>query len=145
MPNAPDSSRGIEHVRAASEGDAADAVLADGDANVRQCDARKPDGKPCRMRPLRGSRLCFAHDPEHATEAAEAHLLGGQRRRRERRTAGTYGVKGVATLEDIRRVLETAILDALELENSFQRERVLIAGSGVLLKVLALSAWEAPA
>jgi hypothetical protein len=91
------------------------------------------------MRPLRDATFCFAHDPEHAAAAAEARRLGGTRRRRERLTARAFGVEGVESVADIRRVIEIALIDTLELENSVARSRALFWGCAVLLKLREVS------
>ena len=95
---------------------------------VRTCAAKNEDGNRCCQRPFKGRSFCFWHDPEHAEEAEQARRLGGQRRHRERITEGAYDLEGIESPAKIRRVLEIAILDALGLENSVNRSRVLIAG-----------------
>jgi hypothetical protein len=95
----------------------------------RTCTGITETGERCRQRPLRGGSLCFWHDPEHAEEAEQARRLGGQRRRREKITEGAYDLEGIESPAEIRRVLEIAIIDALGLENSVPRSRVLISGA----------------
>ena len=89
------------------------------------CRAQQADGTPCQAPPLRDGPHCFWHAPETQVEAQEARRLGGLRRRREHTLAGVYDLEGVATLEQIRRVVEIAILDALELPNAVARNRTL--------------------
>ena len=88
---------------------------------------------------MKGEPYCLWHSPDHEEEAREARRLGGLRRKREKTVAGAYEVSGLATVEDIRRLLEIAVLDALGLDNSLARARVLIAAAGAaLLAGLAL-------
>jgi hypothetical protein len=94
------------------------------------------DGRRCRAQPVGKGKFCFWHSPDAAAEAAEARRLGGLRRRREKTVAGAYDVAGLASIEAIRRVLEIATLDALGLENSIARTRVLIAAAGAATKLL---------
>jgi hypothetical protein len=79
------------------------------------------------MPPLRESRFCLSHDPEHAEAAQEARRLGGQRRKREGMLAGAYEFDGLHNSEDLKRLLDIAAYDALALDNSVARVRTLIA------------------
>ena len=83
----------------------------------------------CRQAPLRGEDYCFWHHADHAQEAADARRMGGLRRRREHTLKGAYEIDGLESVEQIRRVLEIALLDALGLENNIPRVRALIAGA----------------
>jgi len=76
---------------------------------------------------MRESEFCFWHDPDHVEEAAQARRLGGQRRRREGIVRGTYEIESLDTVADLRRLLLVATVDALALDNSVARIRVLIS------------------
>lgn len=89
------------------------------------CRARNATGEPCRATPLHDQEVCFWHSEEHASEATEARRLGGMRRRREGALAGAYELESLASTPDLRRLLEIAAYDALGLENSVARVRVL--------------------
>jgi hypothetical protein len=73
--------------------------------------------------PFGGGRYCWVHDPENAEAAKEARRLGGLRRRREGTLSGAYNLKGLTTVEQIRRLLDIAAVDTLGLENSLGRAR----------------------
>ena len=94
---------------------------------ARQCRGLTQGQQPCRQAPLREADFCFWHDPDHATEAAEARRLGGLRRRREGALSGAYDLENLATPDELRRLLEIAAFDALGLENSVARVRALTA------------------
>ena len=94
-------------------------------AGRRRCDAIAEGGEPCRAAPLHGAAYCFWHSPEHQAEAQEARRLGGLRRRREATVAGAYDFEGLATVDDVRRLLVIAVTDTLELANSVARNRTL--------------------
>ena len=102
----------------------------------RTCSFVKPTGERCRSAPLQDGDLCFWHSPEHAEEAAEARRLGGLRRRREKITSGAYGFEGLGSAEDIRRLLEVAVVDTLALDNSIARARTLAYLAQVSVKLL---------
>ncbi len=100
-------------------------MVSEGKGVARRCLGIKGDGTPCGAPPLRDGQHCFWHAPATRAEAQEARRLGGLRRRREHTLAGVYDLEGVTTLEQIRRVVEIAILDTLELPNSIARNRTL--------------------
>jgi hypothetical protein len=110
---------------------------------ARACSHVLEDGRRCRATPLRDAPFCLFHSPEHEAEAAEARRLGGLRRRREKTVAGAYELAGLATIEDIRRLVEIATLDALGLENSIARSRLLIAAALAAAKLLEYGEHEA--
>ena len=108
----------------------------------RICTFRKQDGERCRSTPMRDSDLCFWHDPDHVEEAEQARKLGGQRRRREKITEGAYDLEELDSVPALRRLLHIAVLDALSLENSVARTRVLIAGVQAAAKLLEVGEHE---
>ncbi len=106
------------------------------------CSATRDDGEPCNARPLRDGSLCFMHSPDHVEEAADARRLGGQRRRRERVISDVYDFEGLATVSQIRRLVEVAAVDALGLENSVARARTLGALAQTATKLLEAGELE---
>ncbi len=109
----------------------------------RRCQAEKPDGQPCQMAPQRDGVYCFAHDPERASEAAEARRLGGLRRRREGTIAVAYDLPGLDSVAGIRRLLDVVVTDGIGLENGIARLRVLIAASSAATSLLKVGELEA--
>ena len=91
------------------------------------CRELNASGAPCQATPLRDQGVCFWHSPEHTAEAAEARRLGGLRRRREGALAGAYEFESLGSTGDLRRLLEIAAFDALGLEQSVARVRVITA------------------
>ena len=90
---------------------------------VRACAFEKPDGRSCGAAPLKGKRFCFWHAPDRSEEVKRAQKLGGIRRRREKTVALAYAIDGMREPEQVRRVLEIALVDTLSLENSVPRNR----------------------
>jgi hypothetical protein len=78
------------------------------------------------MAPLVASDYCWVHDPENAEAAAEARRLGGLRRKREGSLRLVYDVGDLATITDLRRLLEIAALDTLSLDNGVPQNRTLL-------------------
>jgi hypothetical protein len=93
----------------------------------RTCRTILANGEPCRAAPRVEGNHCFWHDPETADDAQQARRLGGQRRRREGVVSGAYDFQGLATVPEIRRILEVAAIDTLGLDNGVQRNRTLVA------------------
>ena len=93
----------------------------------RACSAVLDTGRQCGATPQRESDYCFWHDPEQAEAASEARRLGGQRRRREGIISNAFDFEGLADITSIRRLLEVAVVDTLQLENSVARSRTLAA------------------
>ena len=109
---------------------------------ARSCKGVKDDGEPCRQAPLTDHDWCFWHSPDHAQEAAEARRLGGLRRRREKTIQGAYEFEGLNSIDDVKRILEIAIMDTLGLENSVARSRTLATIAQVCLKTLEVGEYE---
>ena len=109
---------------------------------TRTCKARNEGGDPCRAAPLVDNEFCFVHSPEHAAEMQEARRLGGLRRRREKTLAGVYDFDGLGSVEAIRRIVEVAVLDALGLDNSIARGRLLVACALAGAKLLEVGELE---
>ena len=109
---------------------------------ARTCNGRKQNGDRCSSAPMRDGDLCFWHSPDHADEAAEARRLGGLRRRREKTLAGVYDFDGLGNVDAIRRIVEVAVLDALGLENSVARGRLLVACALAGAKLLEVGELE---
>ena len=109
---------------------------------ARTCKAHKQNGERCASSPLLDGDFCFWHSPDHAEEAAAARRLGGLRRRREHALAGAYDVDALASIPAIRRIVELAVLDALGLENSIARSRLLIAAALAAAKLLEVGELE---
>jgi hypothetical protein len=91
---------------------------------------------------MRDSRYCFFHSPETQQEAKEARRLGGQRRKREGTVSGAYEVDGIATVAEVLRVLEIAVIDTLSLDNSVSRNRTLGALAQTALKTIEVGELE---
>ena len=103
---------------------------------TRRCAFEMPDGRSCGAPPGRRSTFCFWHDPERAQDLSEAQRLGGVRRRRERSLAVAFDFSGLETVPAIRRLLEIAATDALGLETSVPKVRLLISLAVAAAKLL---------
>ncbi len=107
----------------------------------RRCQARNARGEPCGSPPLKKAAFCLMHSPDQRA-ATEARRLGGLRRRREVAVSGAFVFTGLGTVADIRRLVEIAALDTLELENSTARSRTLGSLAHAALKLLEVGELE---
>jgi hypothetical protein len=108
----------------------------------RHCDGTNLNGEPCGQAPLVDSSRCFWHDPDHAGEAAEARRLGGLRRKREATLVGVYELDSLDSVAGLRRLLDIAAVDAVGLDNSIARCRVLVAIVGAGARLLEVGELE---
>ena len=109
----------------------------------RGCTTEMPDGRLCQAPAMRGKTVCFWHNPESAEAAAESRRLGGLHRRKSQSLATIYDFSGLRTIEGAQRLLETAAIESLALENSVQRNRALISAATGAGKLIELSDHEA--
>ena len=108
----------------------------------RTCKTVRDSGESCRAAPLRDGAFCRMHSPDHAADVQEGRRVGGLRRRKEVTLQAAYEFEGLDTVVDIRRVVEIAILDALSMENSIARGRLLISAAQVGAKLLETGELE---
>jgi hypothetical protein len=108
----------------------------------RTCSAKREDGGACGATPLREEEFCLWHSPNHEEEVAEARVLGGKRRRRERIVQGVYDFEGLDTIPKVRRLVEVAVLDTLGLENSVNRSRTLAYLAQTAVKLIEAGELE---
>ena len=109
----------------------------------RRCTASTPSGERCRAWPLRDAERCFAHDPEHAEQAAEARRLGGLRRRREGTLSTTYELGEIDSIEGQRRLLDIIVADALAMDAGAPRLRILLDAIKTAMKLRETTELEA--
>ncbi len=108
----------------------------------RTCSFVKTSGKPCGAAPLREGQFCFWHEPDKAEDVAEARRLGGLRRKKEKTVALAYDVDGLRDTDQVRRVLEIALVDTLSLDNSVPRNRTLISIAQAGIKAMETTELE---
>jgi|SRR3989344_110374 len=73
---------------------------------MNTCTYIKPDGSQCQANPIRGSNLCFSHNPNCTRDKTDAVTKGGQ----NRKLYGIYGDKlQLDTPQDIRKLISETI------------------------------------
>jgi hypothetical protein len=109
----------------------------------QRCTATKADGTPCQAWACEGSAYCFWHDPDQAQARREARARGGAARHgRHIGTAGGGDPVALADVGDVLPILERAINDLLQLENSVARARALGYLCGQAVKVFEVTDLE---
>lgn len=94
-------------------------------------------GEDSRQAPLGERDYCFWHDPENEEAAMEARRLGAQRVKREGTVAAAMQIDGIASIADLRRVLEVVLFESLALQHGVTRNRLLaslVQAGGSLLE-----------
>jgi hypothetical protein len=92
------------------------------------------------MAPLEISDWCFAHDPNRGRERAIARKRGGRNRRTP--AGGVAEPVPLATVVEVRRVLEQAVGDACALENSARRAHALATLLNLALRAVEVGDLE---
>lgn len=108
----------------------------------RLCAFRFPTGEPCQSPPLHDGDFCLMHSPEHTKEVQEARRIGGLHRKREATLSTAFDFTGLETVDGIRRLLEIAATDALGMENSPARSRMLVYIALAALRTLEVGVFE---
>lgn len=94
--------------------------------SATRCKAKTKTGEDCGGYAQAGSEYCYTHDPSRASERAAARKLGGHNRQTPHSTPYS-GPRQVRTLADVLQVLDYILGEALQLENSINRGRLLVS------------------
>ena len=108
----------------------------------RQCKAETKSGGRC-PNAASATGYCFTHDPARGGERARARKRGGAHRRIAHNGNADALPKQVRTLPDVLAVLDYALLEALPLENSIQRGRLLVSIAGAFIEAIKTGELEA--
>lgn len=109
---------------------------------IRACKGLRTNGEACAAPPLTDGSYCLWHDPAHVDVVAEARKVGGSRRRKEATIAVAYDFAGLASVDQIRRLVEVAVIDTLSIENSISRARTLAYLAQTATKLLEVGELE---
>jgi hypothetical protein len=106
----------------------------------RICRGIASKGERCLAAPLRVSDFGTFHDPEYSEAVANGRKLGGQRRRSEG-ASGSHD-DALNSVVELRRLLEIATLDTLNLANSIASNRALMSAALAGAKLLEVGGQE---
>ena len=104
------------------------------------CKATTKAGKPCQAAALRGDDYCFMHSPKMAEKRQKSRKLGGYRSR-PKHSSGKPPVN-IRSIDDVLELLDYALLEAVQLENSLGRGRLLVALCSEYLRALDVGDLE---
>jgi len=109
---------------------------------AKRCKAKTKAGDPCGAWAVTGSKFCFMHSPSKRKERAAARKLGGYNRKAAP-GGDPDGLPGeIRSMSDVLAVLDFALSDALMLENSISRGRLLVAIVGAFIQALREGEFE---
>lgn len=91
----------------------------------RTCREKNTDGNSCGAAPLLGEQFCLWHHPDHTDEVAEARRLGGINRRRQRIVFAANDFEGLASVEQVRRLLDLSVSVTLQQQPSLAQAKTL--------------------
>lgn len=106
---------------------------------AKQCQHVKND-KQCQAYAITDSDFCFAHDPANAKKRAEARKKGGYNRRIIKNTKNEHSP--IKSIKDINAILESSINEALLLETSQSKLRIVGYLCQIALKGQELGSLE---
>ncbi len=92
----------------------------------KQCQAKKRNGEPCNASASENG-FCFTHDASRGRERAIARRNGGLRRITPSVADKSLVPKETRTITDVMTILDYALQESLEMQNSIQRGRLLVA------------------
>lgn len=107
----------------------------------QKCKARKKDGKPCAAY-AGADGFCTFHSPAHGAARAVGRKRGGERHRVPHAGNADALPKQVRTLDDVLAVLDFALAEALPLENSVQRGRLLVSLALAYVEIIKVGELE---
>lgn len=105
---------------------------------MAKCKADTKSGRRCTAN-AGESGFCWAHDPALARKRATAHREGGRAHRIPKVSGEAVQIAGA---DDCLKVVNAAIADAWQLDNSAARSRVLLAGASTAVSVLQIGELE---
>jgi hypothetical protein len=109
---------------------------------MAKCKATTTSGQPCQAQAIKGSRFCFTHDPTSGAARALARRRGGQRNRTPHAGNSENIPAQVRTLDDVLKVLDYALTEAMPLENSIQRGRLIVAIASAFVEAIKTGELE---
>jgi len=107
-----------------------------------KCKAKTTNGQPCQAQAIKGGKFCFIHDPAQGVKRAQARKRGGERRRVPHAGNPETLPAQVRSIDDVLKVLDYALAEAVPLENSTQRGRLIVAIAGAFIEAIKTGELE---
>jgi hypothetical protein len=110
---------------------------------TKKCQATTRNGTPCNAYAVGGSPYCFQHHPELAAERRQARSKGGLARHgRDIGPVGQAQPVPLDTMADVVALLQWAINQTRQLENSLQRNNTIGSLAAQLMKAFDMADLE---
>jgi hypothetical protein len=109
---------------------------------MSKCRSKTTSGQPCQAQAIKGGKFCFTHDPAQGAARARARKIGGQRNRTPHAGRPETIPAQVRTIDDVLKVLDYALAEAMPLENSIQRGRLIVAIAGAFIEAIKTGELE---
>jgi hypothetical protein len=107
-----------------------------------RCIAKTKRGVRCPNPAGASSDYCFSHDPARASARAAAHKRGGRARHTPHNPNAPALPADVRTLDDARAILAHVLAEALVMDNSIQRGRLLVSVATAALEFVKVGEIE---
>jgi hypothetical protein len=107
----------------------------------KQCQAKKRNGEPCNAS-AGETGFCFTHDATKSKERAIARRNGGLKRITPSVADKSLVPKETRTITDVMTILDFALQESLELQNSIQRGRLLVSIAHGYIEALKIGEME---
>ncbi|MGI8670398.1 MAG: DUF5763 domain-containing protein [Aridibacter sp.] len=107
----------------------------------KQCRAKNKSGKPCNASASENG-FCFTHDATKGKERAIARRNGGLKRITPSVADKSLVPKETRTITDVMTILDYALQESLELNNSIQRGRLLVSIAHGYIEALKVGELE---
>ncbi len=108
----------------------------------KRCKAITIRGEPCKSWAIGAGEYCYTHDPTRAVERAAARKKGGYRRQTPHQGNLANVPHQVRSLDDVLGVLDYALAEALPLENSIARGRLIVAIANAFMETIKTGELE---
>ncbi len=107
----------------------------------KQCQATKRNGEPCNASASENG-FCFTHDATKGKERAIARRNGGLKRITPSVADKSLVPKETRSITDVMTILDYALQESLELQNSIQRGRLLVSIAHGFIEALKVGEME---
>ena len=109
---------------------------------MKHCKATKRNGERCTTK-AGVDGFCSFHNPAHGKARAEGRKRGGERHRVPHGAMDTAILpQNVRTLDDVLSVLDYALAEAMPLENSVQRGRLIVGIAHAFIEAIKTGELE---
>jgi len=107
---------------------------------AKKCAGKNKDGSACRGYAGKASKFCFQHDPKQAKARSAARKAGGRANKTPHSKAKAPGM--VRDMPGVMELIDYVLAEALVLQNSLERGRLLVSIVGSYSSALQVGDME---